>query len=137
MKNRSYKIRLTILFCHILTTILQTSQEIKRQRSPITLKNSCKNSYQHNTGREIRNHGTLADMLVKCQIESDKTLFNDLHGLKEQRFDDNQFFAESFEPKQVHSQSRLQMKIDKKQRWLVETLRKFVSLNHFYNKTMV
>lgn len=92
--------------------------------------------YQHNIGREIRNHGTLADMLVKCQIESEKALFNDLHGLNEQRFADYQFFAESYEPKQVKSPTKLQMKIDKKQRRLVETLRKFVSLHHFYNKMM-
>lgn len=92
--------------------------------------------YQHNTGREIKNHGTLADMLIKCQIESDRDLFNDLHGLNEQRFADYRFFPESYEPKQVRSPTRLQMKIDKKQRRLVETLRKFVSLHHFYNKTM-
>lgn len=34
-------------------------------------------------------------MLVKCQIESEKTLFNDLHGSNQQRFADYQCFAES------------------------------------------
>lgn len=92
--------------------------------------------YQHNTGREIRNEGTLSEWLVKCQSESDKTIFMDLHGLNEQRFTDSRFFSETYEPKDVRYPTKLQNKMDKKQRRLVETLRKFVSCYKFYNQLM-
>lgn len=95
--------------------------------------------YQHNTGREIRNQGTLSEMLVKFQMDSDQAVFKDLHGLNEQRFADCRFYRltkNEYEPANVRNPTKLQLKIDKKQRRLVETLRKFVSVYKFYNKTM-
>lgn len=77
------------------------------------------------TEKEHKEHGTLAEFLIKLQKACSEPDFNEIHGFNDQQFFNTLFNGYTYTKRDLHSSKpfNVRRKIDKKMRSLTETFR--------------